>query len=170
MKRRRTYLTEIGEAIRAHVWAELHVALGLRSCTRGSEVSLPALGDGQDSLGDRLPAVRVISGPYQGTKAREIRGHKGEYRYEVHYLRVLAQGEDVEGNTLEGTQAIADLFVEREDYTLPTFRQPGCLLRAAYTSEAHVEDDGELQHGDNAIGHGIVTVVVEADSFFYDAP
>lgn len=164
MSTRRLYDTEIGEAIRLHVWQQLKTSLGLKSCNRGSQFNL----QGPEPLTVYLPAVRVMFEGVEGERDRPRRAWLGKYTYSVHYLRALADGEDVEVTTRTPTNTIAELFIARADWSLPTWTATaGALLRSIQTTGVDIEVDGPQQEGEVGLGHGTVMVLAECDSFLY---
>lgn len=163
MSTRRLYDKEIADALALHVWQQLKTSLGLISSDVGSQFNLDA-GD----LSARLPAVRVALAGVEGDRDRARQAWLGTYRFEIHYLRAMADGEDAEETTRDACGEIAALFLAQAEWTLPTWtNQPGCNFRACYPTAVEVMQDEELQQIENGIGHGVVFVTVEADSFLY---
>lgn len=167
MSQRRLYDPEIGAAIRQYVHDQLKVSLGLKSTNRGAQFSLS--GTNQDgSLSARLPAIRVSLADIEGDRERGKSVWMGRYTYDIQYFRALAPTEDVEENARPALLSIANLFIKDEGWRIPTLAEtPGMRLRAATLVRVGVNEGevGELQGPTVRVGGGVITVVVEADSF-----
>lgn len=161
---RRLYDAEISEALRRHIWNQLKTSLSLVSCNSGSQFNL----QGPEPITSYLPAVRVMFEGFDGDRDRSRSILVGRYRFSIHYLRALADGEDVEGTTRDKTGDIGALFMTETDWTIPTWTTPqGALFRSATTIGMSVQEETDEQQLEIGLGHGVVTVEVECDSHPY---
>lgn len=155
---RKLYAKECGEAIRAYIWEQLKVELGLQRCICADYLTFP-----QDNPTANLPAVLVVFEDVDLKLGPELASVSTPYPYLVHFLEALTFADEPQPKVTAGAQRIAELFLQG-DYRSPTILHDGLVIKSI-TSIAFGNLDGEpLQEFELMIGHGFCRVLVDAES------